>query len=93
MVEVFLPADVCLFRHFFRVPYHSSSSWIISEKDYSALGCDGVTVGADAGIRNPPLFIIENVIISSHIVYCSEGSDVDLRSGAINRIIGIPEDG
>lgn len=57
------------------------------------MGCDGVTVGADARIRNPPLFIIENVIISSHIVYCSKGSDVDLRSGAINRIIGIPEDG
>ena len=40
-----------------------------------------------------PLFKMENVIISPHIAYYSEGSDIDLRNGAINQVIGALEDG
>lgn len=40
-----------------------------------------------------PLFQMENVVISPHIAYYSEGSDVDLRNFAINQVIGALEDG
>jgi len=40
-----------------------------------------------------PLFQMDNVIVSPHIAYYSEGSDVDLRNGAANQIIGALKDG
>ena len=40
-----------------------------------------------------PLFQMDNVIVSPHIAYYSEGSDVDLRNGAINQVIGALEHG
>lgn len=40
-----------------------------------------------------PLFQMDNVIVSPHIAYYSEGSDVDLRNYAINQVIGALENG
>lgn len=40
-----------------------------------------------------PLFQMDNVIVSPHIAYYSEGSDVDLRNGAANQLIGALENG
>lgn len=40
-----------------------------------------------------PLFQMDNVIVSPHIAYYSEGSDVDLRNYAINQVIDALEKG
>lgn len=40
-----------------------------------------------------PLFQMDNVVVSPHIAYYSEGSDVDLRNYAIDQVIGALENG
>ncbi len=40
-----------------------------------------------------PLFQMDNVVVSPHIAYYSEGSDVDLRNFAIDQVVGALEDG
>ena len=59
-----------------------------------AIGGAGLDVLADEhpSLDNP-LFQMDNVIVSPHIAYYSEGSDVDLRNGAINQVIGALENG
>ena len=58
------------------------------------LGGAGLDVLADEfpSMANP-LFQMDNVIVSPHIAYYSEGSDVDLRNYAINQVIGALENG
>lgn len=58
------------------------------------LGGAGLDVLADEfpSVDNP-LFQMDNVIVSPHIAYYSEGSDVDLRNYAINQVIGALENG
>lgn len=58
------------------------------------LGGAGLDVLADEfPSMDNPLFQMDNVIVSPHIAYYSEGSDVDLRNFAINQVIGALEDG
>lgn len=58
------------------------------------LGGAGLDVLADEfPSMDNPLFRMDNVIVSPHIAYYSEGSDVDLRNFAINQVIGALEDG
>ncbi len=58
------------------------------------LGGAGLDVLADEfPSMDNPLFQMDNVIVSPHIAYYSEGSDVDLRNYAINQVIGALEDG
>ena len=58
------------------------------------LGGAGLDVLADEfPSMDNPLFQMDNVIVSPHIAYYSEGSDVDLRNYAINQVIGALENG
>lgn len=58
------------------------------------LGDAGLDVLADEfPSMDNPLFQMDNVIVSPHIAYYSEGSDVDLRNYAINQVIGALENG
>lgn len=58
------------------------------------LGGSGLDVLADEfPSMDNPLFQMDNVIVSPHIAYYSEGSDVDLRNYAINQVIGALENG
>jgi len=59
-----------------------------------AIGGAGLDVLADEyPSMDNPLFQMDNVIVSPHIAYYSEGSDVDLRNGAINQVMGALENG
>ena len=40
-----------------------------------------------------PLFQMDNVVVTPHIAYYSEGADVDLRNYACDQVIGALEDG
>ena len=58
------------------------------------LGGAGLDVLADEfPSMDNPLFQMDNVIVSPHVAYYSEGSDVDLRNYAINQVIGALEKG
>lgn len=58
------------------------------------LGGAGLDVLADEfPSMDNPLFQMDNVIVSPHIAYYSECSDVDLRNYAINQVIGALENG
>ena len=58
------------------------------------LGGAGLDVLADEfPSMDNPLFQMDNIIVSPHIAYYSEGSDVDLRNYAINQVIGALENG
>ena len=58
------------------------------------LGGAGLDVLADEfPSMDNPLFRMDNVIVSPHIAYYSEGSDVDLRNYAIYQVIGALENG
>ena len=58
------------------------------------LGGAGLDVLADEfPSMDNPLFQMDNVIVSPHIAYYSEGSDVDLRNYAIDQVIEALEKG
>lgn len=59
-----------------------------------AIGGAGLDVLADEfpDMANP-LFQMDNVIVTPHIAYYSEGSDVDLRNYACDQVVGALEDG
>ena len=67
---------------------------LIEQLQAGKLGGAGLDVLADEyPSMDNPLFQMDNVIVSPHIAYYSEGSDVDLRNGAVDQVIGALEKG
>lgn len=67
---------------------------LIKALQEGVIGGAGLDVLADEyPSMDNPLFQMDNVVVSPHIAYYSEGSDLDLRNIAIDQVIGGLEQG